>query len=152
MFITPHTSAALWISTRVTDPLLAFFFGVVSHFMLDMIPHGDEQLADHKKGKREKLVYLMKVAFVDTALAVLLIYFFISYGPEVNHYVLFSAVFGTWLPDLAWIVIEYFKLNSMYWYIVFHGKLHNLFDWQYSIVYGVPFQMVVTMAILKGSI
>lgn len=151
MFITPHTSAALWISTRITDPILAFILGVVSHFVLDMIPHGDEKLADHVEGKKEKFIYLMKVSFIDTMLAVLLIYFFVSHGPIVNPYVLYSAVFGTWLPDVAWIVIEYFKLTKFYWYIIYHGKLHNLFDWQYSIVYGVPFQIIVTLSVLKMS-
>ncbi|MBT4516832.1 MAG: hypothetical protein HOC78_02965 [Candidatus Komeilibacteria bacterium] len=151
MFITAHTSAALWISTRITDPILAFILGIVSHFIFDMIPHGDESLADHVEGKRAKFLYEMRVAFIDTILAVVLIYFFVSHGPVVNPYVLYPAVLGTWLPDIAWIAIEHFKLTKFYWYIVYHGKLHNFFDWQYSIVYGVPFQIIVTLSVLKMS-
>jgi hypothetical protein len=151
MFITPHTSAALWISTRITDPVLAFILGLVSHFIFDMIPHGDEKLAEHIEGKKQKFIYLMRVAFVDIILAATLVYFFVSHGPKANPYILYSAVFGTWLPDLAWIAIEYFKMSKFYWYIAFHGKLHNIFNWQYSIVYGVPFQIIVTLSVLKIS-
>jgi len=151
MFITPHTSAALWISTRITDPVLAFILGLASHFIFDMIPHGDDELADHIENKRTKFLYEMRIAFVDFFLAILLIYFFVSHGPAVNPYILFSAVLGTWLPDIAWIAIEYFKLTKFYWYIVYHGKLHNIFNWQYSIVYGVPFQIIVTLSVLKMS-
>src|SRR3989339_856901 len=79
MFITPHTSLALWISTRITDPLLAFILGVVSHFVLDIIPHGDEQLGRHIKDRKKRFIYFIKVAIVDLVLAVLLLNFSISY-------------------------------------------------------------------------
>lgn len=151
MFITPHTSLALWISTRITDPLLAFILGVVSHFVLDIIPHGDEQLGRHIKDKKQRFLYFIKVATVDLALAILLLYFFVAHGPIVNYYVLASAVFGTWIPDFSWIAIEYFKLNKFYWYIVYHERVHRLINWQYSIVYGVPFQIIVTLSVLKIS-
>ncbi|MDD5749947.1 MAG: hypothetical protein PHO91_04220 [Patescibacteria group bacterium] len=152
MFITPHTSVAIWISTRVGDPLLAFVFGVVSHFILDIIPHGDDNIADHKKEKKEKLIYLMRIAFVDVFLACLLLYFFISSGSPVDYWVLFGAVLGAWLPDFAWITIEMLKLHTLYWYVFYHGKLHNFFNWQYSPVYGVPFQIFFTLLMLRFSL
>jgi len=151
MFITPHTSLAIWISTRITDPVLAFILGVVSHLVLDIIPHGDEKLAEHIKDKKQKFIYFLKVATVDMILAVLLLYFFVNHGPQVNYYVLASAVFGSWIPDFTWIAIEYFKLNRFYWYVIFHERVHSLIGWQYSIIYGVPFQIVVTMFVLKMS-
>jgi hypothetical protein len=151
MFITPHTSAALWISTKITDPVLAFILGVVSHFIFDIIPHGDEKLDEHITDKKEKFKYVVRIAFVDMTLAAILVYFFVSHGPVVDPYVLYPAVLGTWLPDIAWIGIEYLKLTKLYWYVHFHGKVHNFFDWQYSIVYGVPFQIIVTLSVLKIS-
>ncbi|MDP2812086.1 MAG: hypothetical protein Q8O32_00115 [bacterium] len=151
MFITPHTSVALWISTRFTDPMLAFIFGVISHFILDVIPHGDDTIGDHKTTKKDRFLYLMRIAVVDVALAIVLIYFFVLYGPPVNYWVLFWAVFGTWLPDIAWIAIEILQLTNLYWYVVYHSKLHNFFNWQYSPVYGVPFQIFFTLITVKFS-
>lgn len=151
MFLTPHTSVAIWISTKITDPILAFVLGIVSHFILDMIPHGDESIGQHISNKKHRFYYMVKVAAVDTALAGLLVLFFIAHGPVVSGWALFWAVFGSWLPDLAWIAIEFFKLHNFYNYIIYHGRLHNMFNWQYSPVYGVPFQIVVTLLMLKMS-
>lgn len=152
MFLTPHTSAALWISTKVTDPVLAFFLGVVSHFILDFIPHGDEDIGTHKKTKRGRFIYMMKVATVDFILSIALIYFFVTRQHEYNRPALAGAVIGAWIPDLAWIAIENFKLTALYWYIVWHGKIHNAFGWRYSPVYGVPFQIIVTLIIVRISL
>ena len=41
MFITVHAAAATALSRYATIPLLAFVLGLLSHFILDMIPHGD---------------------------------------------------------------------------------------------------------------
>ncbi|RJQ34150.1 hypothetical protein C4566_02380 [Candidatus Parcubacteria bacterium] len=151
MFITPHTSAAIWISTKVTDPVLAFAFGLISHFILDIIPHGDEDIGSHKKTKRGRFIYMMKVATVDVILSVVLVYFYITRHQDYNRPAMAGAIVGAWLPDVAWIVIENFKMTALYWYIVWHGRIHNAFNWRYSPVYGVPFQIIVTLLILKVS-
>lgn len=151
MFITPHTSAAIWISTKVTDPGLAFVFGLISHFILDIIPHGDEDIGSHKTTKRGRFIYMMKVATVDVILSVALLYFYITRHQDYNRSAMAGAVVGAWLPDVAWIAIENFKMTSLYWYIVWHGRIHNAFGWRYSPVYGVPFQIIVTLLILKVS-
>ncbi|MCD4761084.1 hypothetical protein K8R42_04260 [bacterium] len=151
MFITPHTSAALWISTKVNDPILAFFCAVISHIILDIIPHGDDNLGDHKVSKRAKFFYELKIASVDVVFACLLIYGYVITHPNIDGWVLFAAVSGAWLPDLSWVAIETFKINVLYWYTIYHNKLHNFFNWQYSIVYGVPFQIAVTLLLIKIS-
>lgn len=148
MFITPHTSVALWISTKVTDPFLAFILGLISHFVLDIIPHGDDNLSEHLSG-RARFIYEMKIATADTIVAGALILFFLFYGPPVNHWVLFWVIFGSWLPDMTWILVETLKINVLYWYVVYHAKLHNFFGWQYSPVYGVPFQILFTLLVVR---
>lgn len=151
MFITPHTSVALWISTKVTDPVLAFAFGVLSHIIMDMIPHGDEAIDEYSKTLKGKVrfFYRMKIASADAIIAGGLILFFVFYGQPVNHWVLFWATFGAWLPDVLWIVTEIFKINALYWYDVYHVKLHNLFGWKYSVVYGIPFQILFTFLFVR---
>ncbi len=149
MFITPHTSVALWITTRVADPVTAFFFALLSHFVLDIIPHGDEGLASHKETEKEKRLYLMKTASIDIVLAILLMYLFIIKNPSFNNWIVFSAVFGAWLPDLAWISIDTFKIKSLTWYARLHHRIHDLIGYHYSIVYGVPIQIIFTLFVIK---
>ncbi|PIR07158.1 MAG: hypothetical protein COV55_01890 [Candidatus Komeilibacteria bacterium CG11_big_fil_rev_8_21_14_0_20_36_20] len=149
MFLTPHTSLALLITTKVTNPLLAFVLGVISHFVLDFIPHGDEDFARHQKTKRGKLFYLLRISIVDLLLASSLLYFFISRYPYFKESVLLGAVSGAWLPDMLWISLEQLKFNFSSWYLTFHQRIHNIIKFRYSFVYGVPFQIVVTLAMIK---
>ena len=149
MFLTPHTSVAVWLSIKTEDPVLAFFLGLVSHFILDIIPHGDETLGSHKLTKRGKFFYLMKTATVDVILSAIFIYFYIMKHPNFNRPVLGAAVLGAWLPDLAWLAIENFKIAGLYWYVVWHGRIHNVFNWRYSPAYGVPFQIMVTLLMVR---
>ena len=163
MFITPHTSIALWITTKVSDPMEAFIFGVVSHFILDIIPHGDESIGEHKKTKKGRLFYMLKVAFVDVVLATALVFLFLTRKPDMDRKVMYGAVAGAWMPDLAWLSAEYFKIKilvRLFLFLMllmllglnrnrFHAKVHNFFGWEYAPVYGVPFQIGFTLFALK---
>lgn len=149
MFLTPHAAAALWIGTRTNDPLLAFALGFASHFMMDIIPHGDETLGQHHITKRGKYFYLAKVALVDLVLAVSLVIFYIYRKPEMSKDVVAWAVFGSWLPDFLWLANIVLKMKILYLYTRIHNRIHQLIDWRYSPVYGVPFQIIVTILLMK---
>lgn len=149
MFITPHTTVGLWITTKVSDPFVAFIYGVISHFILDIIPHGDESIGEHKLTKKGRFIYMIKVALVDVVLASVLVYIFLIRRPDYDRKVMFSAVAGTWLPDVAWLSAEYFKIKALDGYVRFHSKVHNFFGWEYSPVYGVPFQIAFSLFALK---
>lgn len=149
MFLTPHTSVALWISTKATNPILAFGLSLLSHFILDIIPHGDETLGEHKETERERRLYLRKTAFVDVMLSSILIYYYIARHQQFNPWLLSAVILGAWIPDLMWISIETFKIRFMYWYIRFHTRVHRLIDWRYPLHYGVPFQILVTLFMIK---
>lgn len=149
MFLTPHTSAALWITTKVTNPFLALLFGLISHFILDIIPHGDEAIGQHKPKGRARFLYLVKVATVDTILAAILVYYYVTQADSFDRLVMAGALMGAWLPDFLWIGIETFRLKWLNFYIRFHSRVHRLIDWHYSPVYGVPFQIIVTLFMIK---
>jgi len=149
MFLTPHTSVALWITTKVTNPWLAFLFGLISHFILDIIPHGDESIGLHKKPGRQRFLYMIKVAVVDSILAAILVYYYITQSNSFDKLVMAGALLGAWLPDFLWIGIETFKLNFLNFYIKFHSRVHRLIDWHYSPVYGVPFQIMFSLFMIK---
>jgi hypothetical protein len=56
MTITTHTAIAVAIGTTVGNPILGFIFGLVSHYLVDAIPHGDMHLreADHLVNKQKE--------------------------------------------------------------------------------------------------
>ncbi|MEI6627520.1 MAG: hypothetical protein WCL61_02910 [bacterium] len=44
MFITVHAAAATIIGQHISSPILAFILGLISHAILDIIPHGDQEM------------------------------------------------------------------------------------------------------------
>jgi hypothetical protein len=149
MFMTPHTSVALWLSTRISNPLLAFVFSFLAHFILDIIPHGDEELGTNRKEKNASLLYFYKITVIDAILSGLFIYLFVNKQPHYDKLVVTAALLGAWLPDFAWLAAQTFKIKILYWYIKVHNKIHHLLGWQISLVYGVPFQIMVTLFMMK---
>lgn len=151
MFLTAHASAALWISTQTNDPLLAFVMGFLSHFVLDAVPHGDESFGKHiSNNRRAKYFYLAKVAFVDIVFAATMIAFYFDKRPAADRTTVSLAVFGSWLPDFLWLANGIIKVKILNFYTKVHDRIHRLINWHFSPVYGVPFQIIVSILILKA--
>jgi hypothetical protein len=147
--MTPHTSVAIFISTRVSHPLLAFLLGLIFHFLLDIIPHGDEEISINRKEKKLGPWYFYKIIIVDALVSGLLIFLFVNSQAIYNKWTLMAALLGSWLPDLAWNTIEIFKIKFLYWYPKLHTKIHYLLGWKISLVYGLPVQIMITLLALK---
>ena len=143
MFLTVHTSAALLIATKITNPILGFILGIISHFILDIIPHGEEKtVMSSRTNKRQQIWAMFRLASIDAINAIIfLITFLWQYQPQ-NYWLFIVTVFGAWLPDLAWGSIEFFKLKSIAWILKFHHKIHDLISWDYPLVYGLLFQLL----------
>jgi len=58
MFLTVHSTAGIFIGLNVTNPGGAFLTGWLSHYFLDIIPHGDENFKDTTiKGMATKALF-----------------------------------------------------------------------------------------------
>ena len=79
MFITPHTAVALWLSTKTGNPYLGFAYGLVSHFIIDIIPHGDEKMGYHIEDEKKRRNHILKIGLVDVSLAFILLYLVINF-------------------------------------------------------------------------
>ena len=141
MFLTAHTSAALLIATKITNPFLGLVLGILSHFILDFIPHGEDgAIANKAKTHKSMLMSMFYLALVDILIAsIFLCIFFWQYQPD-HYLIFFVTVFGSWLPDLAWGSVEMFKLKTFNWVVILHHKIHDLLDITYSIKYGLILQ------------
>ena len=143
MFLTAHTSVALLISTKIINPFLGFILGFISHFLIDIIPHGDEEL-DQKiisLNRKEKFIFLTLIGLVDLFFSLILVYFFIKYS-TTNNNVIYFTVLGSWLPDILWLSIDFFNVKFLGFFIKFHTYMHTLIDYRYPIIYGIPLQII----------
>lgn len=97
MYLTAHAAVGVLISQSVERPLWVFVFSFLSHFILDFIPHGDEDVGIWIK-KRPRNAFV--VGLLD--LGLLTIFLAILYATkDLPQMALISAgVIGAILPDL----------------------------------------------------
>ena len=69
MFLTVHGPAGALIGAFAPDPVSAFALGVLSHAVLDVIPHGDRSLGPQCAGPtcthREEVRFMSRLAALD---------------------------------------------------------------------------------------
>lgn len=99
MFLAVHATVGALAGASVTHPSEAFVLGFVSHFFLDMIPHGDEIIYQgYVAGTkvRRAVLYVMVDALVTAAL-VGLVFLKQDFFYPVNVWL---GIVGGLLPDL----------------------------------------------------
>jgi hypothetical protein len=107
MFLSTHALAGIIISQHVHSVPVAFGLGVLSHYILDMIPHGDERLADwvrKKPFRRFALTFLTDMAFLG-----LFIFTVHVKGEWPTPNVALAAIIGAMLPDLIWAFYDAYR-------------------------------------------
>lgn len=129
MFLTPHSVAAVALTQAVTAPGLAFVIGFVSHFLLDLVPHGDDGLNKwilKKKGSRVRKIFY--VACIDSLIGGSIFLLLWAVAPRFNFWVAASAALGSVLPDILWGLAELFPKSRI---LEHYKQKHHL--WQGSV-------------------
>ena len=142
MFLTSHTAAAILIATKIQNPYLGFILGLLSHFILDIVPHGEGGLFAGNISHKQKLLSLAKLATLDFLLAMVLLVSTLYFLKPNSNFVFIASVSGAILPDFLWGSIELFKLKFLNWFLVLHHRSHDLLDIVYDIKYGLLVQGV----------
>lgn len=146
MFLTVHGAIGVIIGQRVTNPVLAFIFGFISHYFFDMIPHGDTKAPK----KWNNLIHLALIALIDAFVMIVLLLWL---GLKTNlHQLSISAGFlGAVLPDFLQGI--YFLSGKKYFKQ--HQKFHNFFhfliakkiEWKFST--GLILQIIFFIILIK---
>lgn len=135
MLITPHATTGALVGLISQNPVLGFFLGVVSHFVLDALPHFDQgTLHNYQPGFiPTKLDYL--IVYFDIIISIIL--FVWMFNASGNNISLLSGVVGgvgidavcnpltknyiidkPVLKQIYWLERKcHFKLNPKYWYL-----------------------------------
>ncbi len=112
------------IGQNVPTPGLAFSLGVASHFMLDLIPHGDSQLyKNYKEGYQAKksMIY----AGVDSAVAIVILIFLLETAPYASRATIVCGVIGSIIPDFLVAIGEGIKIRPLLWFQRLHIRIHD---------------------------
>lgn len=160
MTLTTHAIASVVIARYLPWPLLAFVVSMFVHYLMDIIPHGDEFLyARYVKNKRDRLP--MIVATIDVLAMLILLCMFYIVDQSLPWYLVFSAALGGIMPDL--LINLYTQLKGRFGHEKSTplGQLEKLFNqalqvhfkwhmwWHYltrkttRFRYGLAFQVVL---------
>jgi len=127
MTLTAHATAGAVIGLSVGHPALGFILGFLSHFLMDMIPHGDAAISDNFRIHKQKQKHAVAYVAVDAIIAIFLILFLINTRDIENIQNLTWGVVGGVLPDLLIGVYEITKTPLLKWFNSVHFWFHDFF-------------------------
>lgn len=126
MFITTHALIGALIGERFANaPFLAFGLGLVSHFVADIIPHGDSTLyKGYVSGSKVKRA----IAYVtlDGLGAMLLVIGLFNTDLNAHRFAISMGVIGSVLPDVLVALYQLFHVQTLAAFNKFHFFFHNL--------------------------
>jgi hypothetical protein len=143
MYITPHATIGIIIGEHTGNPILAFIFGVFSHFICDIIPHGDTQFdawADRTFTRHRKAVLVVSAGIDYVALLTML--WFIAPTTTFTPSVIASTV-GTIAPDVTWAWYEISKWKILAAYKRMHGQCHEILKRDIPYWLGLLYQILL---------
>ena len=127
MTLTTHATLGAVLAKATGNPVLAFLFGFVSHFLVDMIPHGDIGISDnfraHKRRRKKAVAYVM----VDAVFAIFFV-LVLANTRDIDSVRTFSwGIVGAVLPDLLVGIYQITKTRLLRWFNTLHFFFHDFF-------------------------
>ncbi|MFA5133242.1 MAG: hypothetical protein WC459_00315 [Patescibacteria group bacterium] len=149
-----HASAGAIVAQYTGNPIIALLYGVLSHIVLDMIPHGDSKLYVKYKNKELSLKKAAAKTILDSIAAIILTVVFFNLPLPASNLVLSMAIIGSILPDVLIGLFELFDPNAPKWLKIIHKwhfKNHDLIAKKYdlSIKNGLLLQIIVFLVLIR---
>jgi len=151
VYITSHATIGIMIGERIGNPVLGFFLGAFSHFICDMIPHGDTQFdAWIARIPRARRAVTYGMAILDL-IAMLVMLWFISPTLILTPSVVATTI-GTIAPDILWAWYDIAQWKLLAAYQQWHHCLHKVLPRDIPYWLGLLYQtlLVVTLVHLRS--
>lgn len=146
MFLVVHASLGAVIGSQVQSPYVAAPLGFLSHFLIDIIPHGDEAIGRLfiKSGRHMGLVFL---AVVDALSALCLITLLWMAGLLPNAIGAFVGAVAAMVPDIlsGFTIVSKGKFLPDFDWV--HGLNHRLLGFEAPFWAGGSVQMITLVSI-----
>lgn len=135
MLVAPHVAVGAALGAVIGNPLVVVPLSIISHFVLDAVPHWQETLAPYQPTKKT----FIRIP-IDVTIGLIVVLLALQAQPQHALAIWLGAVFAS-APDLDVIVIAYPKLK--------HGLLKKYWEWHCAIqretssLWGIVPQLVV---------
>lgn len=143
MFLTVHAAASLMVARSSANPAITFCVSLLSHFVLDAIPHGDEYLAPPHFTRARTLRRLTAAAAIDATLLVGFVAIYLWRTPNLNLGNVYASLAGSLLPDLVLAIAIISQVTWLEPYLKFHHRIHNLLKHKMDWAHGMFIQVMV---------
>ena len=128
MFITTHALIGALVANQFPHhPAISFACGIFSHFLTDIIPHGDSKLyKDYVGGSKRKARRAVAYVMLDGIAAIYTILVLLNMGTSPDRLTLSLGIAGGVLPDLLVGIYEVTRVPGLKWFHRLHFFFHNL--------------------------
>lgn len=130
MLLTLHAATGALAGELSPNGWTAFALGFLSHFVLDMFPHGDRKLAHATKATGEGKRYYWLLA-VDAVVAIAVFFPAFALGRFEQPLYAYIGLLAGLLPDLIVAIPEYalyikkeYRVR-LHWFYKFHVYVHD---------------------------
>ncbi|MBU0646324.1 hypothetical protein KJ611_02500 [Patescibacteria group bacterium] len=123
MTITTHAAIGAVIGRISGNPILAFLFGFFSHFIVDMIPHGDTGLSDNFRVFKRKRKQAVAYSVIDGVFALFFVLLLANMKDIGNMQLYTWGIIGSALPDL---LVGFYVVTKVGWLKHFN-EIHFFF-------------------------
>ena len=147
MYLTVHGATAMVVARAVPNPFLAFILSLISHFVLDFIPHGDEHLLKSHFTRSQTMRRVVGVAAVDGIVLVGFLAIFFWVGPAVSLGTLLASLVGALLPDLLQGIYFATEWKWLKPFQDFHLGIHNASNHRLTWHQGMMVQCLLLTAL-----
>jgi len=131
MTLTTHAAIGAAIGAKLGDPTLGFSLGVASHFLVDMIPHGDAKLLAWYRAREHRGAAVGYVS-MDAAVAAWLIFFLLHVADYKSKMAFSYTIAGAVLPDVLVGMYDVTKHEALKPFVKLHFFFHNFFSKKYG--------------------
>lgn len=148
MFITVHAASGIIIGQYIGNPWLAFLIGFISHIILDIIPHGDTQVAEKYKNP----IHIGAAALLDFIILFFLLVFLLVVKIDLFQPSIIMGMIGAMLLDI-FQGIYYLTRNKTFKKLQnFHHLFHNAISQKHELNFFVGLALQIVLLIIFTTI
>lgn len=144
MVATTHAIVGASIAVNIPHPFIAYPLALLSHFVLDLLPHWDQGINWKQKSARRR--------FFECTFDVLIGLFTVSvlFVGRVDPIYLYSMVFAAQLPD--WLEVPYLFLGWTGTPWKYFYKIQSQLQWRAPLLIGISTQLAIVILALWWSL
>ncbi len=143
MTATSHAIIGTFIAVRFIDPVVAVSLAVVSHYLLDIVPHWDSGTNRRQKSEKRFLTEAIIDASISLVVSFLIYYYIFGL---TNYFYLYLVVGFSLLPDIVTMLTRFvFKKKSPLWN--WNNRLQSKLNQKLALPWGILTQIIVIGAV-----